>query len=153
MGVLERLGIRRSNRLPRGPAREFLAPQAQAESMSLRRSIAPDAPGGYPTRMASAVLRLLALFALIFMPLSMASAPASAQPSAAAPSGHCDDHQKPSDAPAGQQMHCTGCAALPAMDAPFPISELQPQTPMELTLVELPAGIVPETATPPPKLV
>ena len=102
--------------------------------------------------MASAALRLLALFALIFMPLSMASAPASAQPSAAAPSGHCDDQQKPSDAPAGQ-MHCTGCAALPAVDAPFPISELRPQTPMELTLVQLPAGIVPETATPPPKLV
>jgi hypothetical protein len=121
--------------------------------MPLRRSIAPDAPGGYPARMAQAVLRLLALFALIFMPLSMASADVTAQPSAGASSGHCDEHQKPSDAPVGQQVHCTGCAALPAMDAKLPISGLRPPTPMELTLVELLAGIVPETATPPPKVV
>ena len=121
--------------------------------MSLGRLIAPEASGGYPARMASAVLRLLALVALIFMPLSMASAPASAQPAAAVQSGHCDEHQRPSDVPGGQQMHCTGCAALPAMDSWPEICELRPQTPMELTLVELPAGIVPETATPPPKLV
>lgn len=98
--------------------------------------------------MASAVLRLLALFALVFMPLSMATASARAQPSAAAPTGHCDDHQKPSDVLPGQQLHCTGCAALPAMGAPLPTSQLRPKTPMELALVELPLGIVPETATP-----
>ena len=133
-------------------ARKFLAFQAGAENLSPRRSIVRDASSGYPVRMASAVLRLLALFALIFMPLSMATGPASAQPSAGAPAGHCNDHQKPSDIPAGQQVHCTSCAALPAMDAPLPTSDLRPQTPTELRLVELSAGIIPETTTPPPKL-
>lgn len=101
--------------------------------------------------MARAVLRLVALFALILMPLSMAGAPASAQPAAAAPAGHCDDHQKPADAPKTQQMHCTGCSALPVMEPPLPFAEMSPEAPVELRPVVLSAGIIPETATPPPK--
>src|SRR5262245_55873240 len=103
--------------------------------------------------MASAVLRLLALIALVLMPLSMASAPASAQPAARAPAGHCDDHQQPSKAPSGPLMHCTACAALPAIDTPAPIAELDPETPMLIALASFLAGIEPDTATPPPKLV
>jgi hypothetical protein len=102
--------------------------------------------------MATAVLRLLALFALVLMPLSMASAPASAQLSAAAPAGHCDDHQQPAKAPAGPQAHCTACAALPAIDAPAPVAELTPETPMLIALAAFLAGIEPDTATPPPKV-
>jgi len=103
--------------------------------------------------MASALLRLLALFALVSMPLSMASAPASAQPAASMPAGHCDDHQQPAKAPAGPLMHCTACAALPAMDAPTQLTELAPGTPMLIRLASFLAGIEPDTATPPPKLV
>lgn len=103
--------------------------------------------------MASAVLRLLALIALVLMPLSMASTPASAQPGVSAPAGHCDDHQQPAKAPAGPQMHCTACSALPAMDAPAAVAEMTPQLPIRIALARFLAGIVPDTATPPPKLV
>jgi len=102
--------------------------------------------------MASALLRLLALFALVIMPLSMASASASAQPAVATPAGHCDDQQQPAKAPSAPQVHCTGCAALPAMDAPAPLAELAPETPMLIALASFLAGIEPDTATPPPKL-
>ena len=103
--------------------------------------------------MASAVLRLLALIALVLMPLSMASATVSAQPNASAPASHCDDHQRPSKAPAAPQMHCPGCAALPAIDAPAPVAELDPETPLHIALAALLSGIEPDTATPPPKIV
>jgi len=102
--------------------------------------------------MASAVLRLFTLFALVLMPLSMASAPASAAPTTSAPASHCDDHQQPAKAPAGPQMHCTACAALPAMDAPAPVAEMAPQMPMLIALASFLAGIEPDVATPPPKL-
>jgi hypothetical protein len=100
--------------------------------------------------MASAVLRLLALIALALMPLSMVSAPAAAQP---VPAGHCDDHPKPADAPAGPKVHCTACAALPAIDAPAPIAEMAPEAPTLIGLVSSLAGIEPDIATPPPKFV
>ena len=103
--------------------------------------------------MASALLRLFALFALVLMPLSMASAPASAQPVASAPAGHCDDHQQPAKAPAGPQMHCTGCAALPAIDAPPPVAEIVPQMSLRVAVTTHLSGIEPDPATPPPKLV
>ena len=115
--------------------------------------VASQSSSGYSMAMDSAVLRLLALFALILMPLSMASAPASAQPNATAPAGHCDDQQQPTKAPAGPQLHCTACAALPAMEASVPMAELRPETPIVIALVSFLAGIEPDTATPPPKLV
>src|SRR5690349_3498799 len=102
--------------------------------------------------MASAFLRLVALLALVLMPLSMASAPASAQPTASAPAGHCDEHQQPAKAP-GPQMHCTACAALPAIDAPTLVAEMSLAVPMIIALASSLAGIEPDTATPPPKLV
>ena len=121
--------------------------------MSLSRSIA-SAPGGdYVRTMASAVLRLLALVALVLMPLSMASAPAAAQPVGGVPAGHCDDHQQPPKAPGGQQIHCMACAALPAMDAPAPIAGLTPRMPAVIALESSLSGIDPDTDTPPPKLV
>ena len=101
----------------------------------------------YPPTMVSAFLRLLALVALVLMPLSMASAPAAA-PSVA---GHCDDQQQPAKAPAGQQVHCTACAALPAIDTPAPLAKLTPRMPTVIALASFLAGIEPDTATPPPK--
>jgi hypothetical protein len=120
--------------------------------MPLMSVIAPRAAAAYSASMASAVLRLLALVALVFMPFSMASGPARAEPAASAPTGHCEEHQKPADAPSGAKMHCTGCAALPAMDAPAPVAELAPQLPMTLSLAKFIDGVEPETATPPPRL-
>ena len=120
--------------------------------MPLRTSVAAEGWRGYFPDMASAFLRLIALFALMLMPLSMASAPASAQPAAAVPAGHCDEHQQPAKAPAGPQVHCTACAALPAIDAPAPVAELNPSMPMIIALASFLTGIEPDTATPPPKL-
>jgi hypothetical protein len=116
------------------------------------RVIAGKSPGHYWAGMASAVLRLVALFALVLMPLSLASAPASAQPAAAAAAGHCDERQKPAEVPADPKMHCASCTALPAMNAPASIAELRPQAPMLLALVGPIDGVEPETATPPPRL-
>ena len=116
------------------------------------RLIASQKSKVYFSDMASAVLRLLALVALLLMPLSMASAAASAQPNAVAPTGHCDDHQQPAKAPTGSQVHCTACAALPAVDTPAPSAELRPEMPMLIALAGFMAGIEPDTATPPPKL-
>jgi hypothetical protein len=121
--------------------------------MSLMRLVAPRERRAYAVGMASAVLRLIALIALVLMPLSMASAPASAHPNATASAGHCDDHQQPAKAPSGPQMHCTACAALPAMDAPVPIAELAPEMPLIIAFSTFLPGIEPDTATPPPKLV
>jgi len=115
------------------------------------RLIASQKSKVYFNDMASTVLRLLALIALVLMPLSMTSASASAQPNATAPAGHCDDHQQPAKVPAGPQVHCTACAALPAIDTPVPIAELSPETPMLIALAAFLAGIEPDTATPPPK--
>ena len=101
--------------------------------------------------MASALVRLLALFALVLMPLSMAGSPASAQPAAAAPSSHCNEHQQPADMPSGQQMHCMACAGLPAVEPPAPAPTMRPETPALSALADFAAGIRPDTATPPPK--
>lgn len=127
-------------------------PIAVAKRAWMFRLIASARPQDYLAAMASAALRLLALFALVLMPMAMNSAPASAQPDATAPAGHCDDHQQPAKAPAGSQVHCTACAALPAIDTPAPVAELDPETPMIIALAGFLSGIEPDTATPPPKL-
>ena len=114
--------------------------------------IASGKSRGYSAAMASAVLRLLALFALMLMPLSMGSAPATAQPVATAPAGHCDEQPQPEKAPAGPQVHCTACAALPAIDAPAPVAGMAPEMPVMIELAGSLAGIEPDIATPPPKL-
>jgi hypothetical protein len=119
----------------------------------MRRVVALENSRAYFHAMASAVLRLFALFALVLMPLSMASAPASAHPAAATPAGHCDDQPQPAKAPAGPQMHCTACSALPANDAPTPVEEMAPQATLLVAPVSSLTGIEPDIATPPPKLV
>lgn len=122
--------------------------------MPLRPSVASPASRLYLGGMVARLARLFALIALVLMPLSMASASASSQHTASAPAGQCDEHQKqkPADVPSGAKMHCTACAALPALDAPVPIAELRPQMPMRLAPAEFIDGIEPETATPPPRL-
>ncbi len=119
--------------------------------MPLMPVIARTAWRPYLRAMASALFRLLAFVAVLLMPLGMATRPAAAaQPASAA--GHCDEHQEPVDAPAAPKPHCTGCAALPADEAPEAIADLRPKAPMLLALADFRAGVEPDTITPPPKL-
>ena len=105
----------------------------------------------YGRAMVAAIFRMLALAALLLMPAGMAAGPALAQ-AAAASADHCADHQMPADAPAQPQAHCTGCAALPALEAPPQIAGLLPEPPRMAAPVEIFSGIILEIATPPPKL-
>lgn len=117
----------------------------------VRRVIAGEAWRAYLTLMASALFRLMALVAVLLMPAGMAGAPAMAQPSSAA-AGHCDEHQDPADAPSKPQAHCMACSALPAMEAPAPAETMVPKMPRLVARIAATASIVPEIATPPPKL-
>ena len=93
------------------------------------------------------------MVALLFMPLSMASVPAAALPSPATVSaGHCDEHQKPADAPSAPKAHCAVCAALPVGDAPVTVAELRPALPLEVEVERWIAERKPDIDTPPPKL-
>lgn len=106
--------------------------------------------------MAAQCFRLLALLALVLMPFTMASAPASAhagQPAMMQSSGeHCADHQDSGSLPASDMTQCMlMCAAIPAAEA-VPVEgrqllraalRLQPITPIH--------GIILDIATPPPR--
>ena len=101
------------------------------------------------------VWKLLTLFAVLLMPLGMASAAASpAQHHVASmPMQHCPD-QAPSHDSKGAFVECTmACsAALPAFDRP---GEQAPAAAAELVrpaAMKQLHGLHPETATPPPKL-
>lgn len=111
------------------------------------------AKGGeaYVARMSAVLLRLMMLIALAFMPFGMASAPAIAATVSNATAGHCDEHQKPADAPAKMSMHCAACAALPAVE-PTAVPERKPQAPARISAMNALADTVPEIATPPPRL-
>ena len=113
--------------------------------------IAAKGGGAYAARMPAVLFRLMMLVALAFMPFGMANAPAVAATGATAAAGHCDEHQKPSDAPSKMSMHCAACAALPAVE-PVAVSELRPQAPARISAMNALSDTVPEIATPPPRL-
>ena len=112
--------------------------------------------GPYVAAMASALFRLLALIALVLMPLGMGTAPALAAPGQhsmmMAGSGHCDEQQDRNSAPAQEQMDCTAaCTALPASSAPVLAPALKPTAPRMTGVDTIFTGIEPEIAPPPPK--
>ena len=113
--------------------------------------IAAKGGGAYVARMPAVLLRLMMLIALAFMPFGMASTPAIAATVSSAAAGHCDEHQKPADAPAKMSMHCAACAALPAVE-PMAVSGLKPQAPAQISAMNPLSDTVPEIATPPPRL-
>lgn len=122
------------------------------------RVIARQGCSAYLGAMVSAVLRVMALIALVLMPVGMAAAPVAAAPisleTAASPVvGHCDGTQQPTDAPMKAKVHCTGCAALAAPLAPADVAELRPQAPTHIRLSYFGTAFEPEIATPPPKFV
>lgn len=110
----------------------------------------------YVAAMASALIRLVALMALILMPLGMGAAPALAASghhnmTMAGPS-HCDEQQDPDMAPAQKPIDCTAaCTALPAPSAPVLAPALKPTAARMTGAVTIFTGIEPEIATPPPK--
>lgn len=119
--------------------------------------IVQKAFGHYVAGMASAVIRLLALFALVLMPLGMAGAPALAAPNhhmmKMSESGHCDEQQDQDQAPASKKMDCAAaCTALPATGTAGPAAGLKPKAPRTIAFVAPFSGIVLEIATPPPRL-
>lgn len=117
--------------------------------------IVGKACSAYLGAMFAAALRLLALIALVVMPLGMTAAPVAAAPAAdaiaASQVGHCDDHQEPADSPLKAKVHCTGCAALVAPAASSEAAELRPQAPTQIRLSYFGTAFEPEIATPPPK--
>jgi len=106
----------------------------------------------YAPRMASVILRLAMLVALVLMPFGMggAAAVAAAPPAVAATAG-CDDHHEPADSPAKAKLHCAACAALAAMEAPSPAADLRPELPRILETANSFSDTEPDTATPPPR--
>ena len=93
------------------------------------------------------------LVSLALMPFSMSGAAmASADATASAPSGHCDEHQKPADAPSAPKAHCGACAALPASDTPIASVGLRPVLLREIEAERWTAEREPDIDTPPPKL-
>ena len=113
--------------------------------------IAAKGSPAYVARMPGALLRLVMLIALALMPFGITNAPAMAASGSGSVSGHCDDHQKPADAPAKMDMHCATCAALPADEAAA-VTELRPQAPILISTVHALSDTQPEIATPPPQL-
>ena len=100
--------------------------------------------------MASFVLRLMALLALVLMPVGMGAVPAMAAAPMAS-SEHCGEHSKDQRKPASMDMHCAACAALPAIAGPEQGAELRPELPRLVRAVHAMVNSVPEIATPPPK--
>lgn len=107
--------------------------------------------------MTSALVKLMTLVALLFMPFGMTAAPAIAQPMPADHAmmtmGHCDEQPEQDKAPASK-MDCTAmCTALPATDAPTPAQVAKLKAPRTIALVTPFTGVVLEIATPPPRQV
>ena len=104
------------------------------------------------TPMASFVLRLMALLALVLMPVGMGAAPAAAMAPQARSSEHCGGHDEDRGQPASRDMHCAACAALPAIAAPQAGSDLRPELPRLVRSTHARPNSILEIATPPPKL-
>jgi hypothetical protein len=127
------------------------APGTLGVSRAITSVIAAKGSPAYVARMPAALLRLVMLIALAFMSFGMTNAPAMAASGSGSASGHCDEHQKPADAPAKMDMHCATCAALPAAET-IEVAELRPQAPILISAIHALSDTQPEIATPPPKL-
>lgn len=101
------------------------------------------------------VLKLLTLLALVLMPLGMGTAgamPAHHAP-AAATDQHCDGHgRQPNEQSRDKSMDCAlSCSMLAIAEVQVEAPAAVRPTPTARPLVELDAGLHPDTATPPPK--
>jgi hypothetical protein len=105
--------------------------------------------------MTATVFRLLALIALVLMPMGMASAPAAASAMPAdhgMAAGHCEGQSSSDEAPAAN-MDCTAmCTAIPAREPVAQPPLFQRASPQSAEIAIAFAGIEPEIATPPPRV-
>ena len=103
--------------------------------------------------------KLLFMLSVLLMPLAMSAAPAAA---AAAPGQasahsapameHCPDPAPAQDVEPGIAACSMACsAALPAIGHRAPGPRLVSQPPQDPRAIKMPAGILLETATPPPR--
>lgn len=102
------------------------------------------------------ILKLLALAALVLMPLGMqaASAAPAGHPPAAAAAGHCDEEGgQPAGHSSDPAIDCAmGCSMLAAGEARAADPAFSPSLPSGRPLAKRRSGLHPDTATPPPKL-
>ena len=105
--------------------------------------------------MFSALLRLATIFALLAMPVGMASAPAVAMTGAdrATTIEHCPDNPSDHEAPSEVAMNCkAACTALPAsLRPPLPDEAPRPELPRATASTVTFEDNIPEIATPPPR--
>jgi hypothetical protein len=105
--------------------------------------------------MTAAVFRLLALIALVLMPIGMTGAPAaaSAMPADhAMAAGHCEGQSGDEPQAPAASMDCTAmCTAIPAREAAAPTPLFQRPAPRTVAVAVAFEGVEPEIATPPPR--
>jgi hypothetical protein len=100
--------------------------------------------------------RLLALVAVLLMPLGMntasAAPPTAHNEMAGMPMGHCPDEGSPAKSEPGIAACTMICGvALPAADARMPGYSEIAALPAEILSIKVLAGLHPEAADPPPK--
>jgi len=100
------------------------------------------------------VVRFLAVLSFLLMPLGMAEIPATAatQDSGAASSMPCEDHHQPDKQAPIAKQHCMACVALPAKIRSYNAPNILPQPILTDRLARQLTSLVPEVATPPPKM-
>lgn len=98
--------------------------------------------------------RLLAVLALVLMPVTMTASPAfAAEHGQVATSMPCGDHDQPSKSSSDRPGHCTSCVAVAeptfaSLHAPMQLVALLADRDQRLML-----GVLLEVATPPPRVV
>ena len=107
---------------------------------------------------AARLLQLLAIFALLLMPLAMAgqshaAATAPHHQMASAQEGHCAAPAGEEDTSrSGPSAECLmACAALPAAEAPVAIERIVPKPTLAARAPRTISGLSPEAETPPPR--
>lgn len=95
--------------------------------------------------------RLLAILALVLMPIGMTSAPAMASDHGQAATMPCDSHEESSKSTPDRQAHCTSCVATAQSGAIFADDRLEPVAILTDRSERLLLGILLDVATPPPR--
>ncbi len=103
------------------------------------------------------LLRLLAIAALLLMPIGMGMTPAAAAThatvSTATAEGHCDGAPQGKAAKGQVGLHCSGaCIALPAEPARADAQPVLPGPSLAAGSVQTFHGTAPPPATPPPRV-
>lgn len=122
--------------------------------MPLIPVIAGQGWSAYLRSVIAALSRLLALVALVLMPIGMAAAPAAAHWAAAsAEAGHCSgSEQDAPGAPAMPGAECAmSCAAVAANPPPRASAKVPAARIAPAAFVAMLSGVEPGIATPPPR--